>query len=153
MVCHFTQNELNRERNSVTSHYYSSQLCGAGSLPLFLRAATVSYRGVWNKHYIISIQTGKAKKSRVGTTKALFQYSNLEVLKILTQWGQNNQRVERDGFWFSHNVTKSLSDMLMHCNAGCEKPCINWDKVACKEHADFFLYLMSECWKRFYSSA
>ena len=93
------------------------------------------------------------QKSRVGTTSVLYLYSNLKVLKLLRQWGQNNQRVESDGFWFSHNVTKSLSDMLMHCNAGCEKPCINWDKVACKEHADFFLYLMSECWKRFYSSA
>ena len=84
-ACHFTRNELNRERNSVTSHYYSSRLlCGAGSLPLFLRAATVSYRGCLEQtlHYINPDRKGK---KGVGATKALFLYSNLEVLKILSK--------------------------------------------------------------------
>ena len=126
-----------REKLGYQSLLFQQAALRGGESAPFLRAATVSYRGCLEQtlHYINPDRKGK---KRVGATKALFQYFNLEVLKIIRQWGQNNQRVERDGFWFSHNVTNILSDMLMHCNAGCEKPCINWDKVACKEHAEFF---------------
>ena len=73
-----------REKLGYQSLLFQQAALRGGESAPFLRAATVSYRGCLEQtlHYINPDRKGK---KGVGATKALFQYSNLEVLKILSK--------------------------------------------------------------------